>query len=58
LVTELNILLFGDTIMNKATHNTDTNAEQTYSYNILAPDFAIFVVGITCGFATLLALFS
>ncbi len=44
--------------MNHATHNSDTHAEQSYSYNILVPDFAIFAVGITSGFVTLMALFS
>ena len=35
-----------------------TNAENAFTYNILVPDFTVFAVGITCGFAILLTLFS
>jgi len=53
--------------MNYTTQSNQTNqkkvmkseqAEKAFAYNILIPDFAIFVIGVAGGFATLLAMFS
>ena len=38
--------------------NTSGTAEKAFTYNILIPDFAIFVLGISGGFVTLLTVFS
>lgn len=44
----------------QALQNKDvrTNAERTFTYNILVPDFFIFAVIASAGFASLLAVFS
>lgn len=38
--------------------NTQSRAEQAFTYSILVPDFFIFAVSATAGFATLLTVFS
>ena len=37
---------------------TTGQAEKAFTYNILIPDFAVLVIGLTGGFATLLTVFS
>lgn len=38
--------------------DTQSRADQAFTYNILVPEFFMFAVGATVGFATLLAVFS
>lgn len=45
-------------LANKKNVKTIGQAENAITYNILLPDFAIFVLGVIGGFMTLLKIFS
>ena len=38
--------------------DTQSKADQAFTYNILVPEFFMFALGATAGFATLLSIFS
>ena len=46
---------YSKTIISK---DTQSRADQAFTYNIFVPDFFMFAVGTTAGFATLLTIFS